>query len=81
MRVTVCFFASLKDVVGGDRFELELPDDASVATVLGHFADRAPGLDEYRGRILTSVNLDYVDEDAGLADGDELGVFPPVSGG
>ncbi len=81
MQVTVRFFAALKDIAGADLFEIEVADGTTLAAVLDDFELRFPALSEYRGRVLTSCNLEYVKEDAVLASGDEIAIFPPVSGG
>lgn len=81
MKITVRFFAALRDVAGGERFELEVSADERVDAVWTRFANESPELESYRDRLLVSRNLEYVDLDAQLEDGDELAFFPPVSGG
>ena len=74
MRVTVRLFAGLRERAG--RASLELDDVARVADVwpkLG-LGDEPPGL-------LYAVNREYVTAEHELADGDEVAVIPPVSGG
>ena len=74
MRVTVRLFAGLRERVGRSR--LELDDVASVEDVwpaLG-LGDEPPGL-------LYAVNREYVERGQALADGDEVALIPPVSGG
>ena len=74
MRVTVRLFAGLRERAG--RSQLELGDVARVEDVwpkLG-LGDEPPGL-------LYAVNREYVERSHTLADGDEVAVIPPVSGG
>ena len=40
-----------------------------------------PGLFEGAGRLVVAVNGEYVPMDHVLADGDEVALIPPVSGG
>lgn len=76
MEVEVRLFAALREAAGGGRRTLELPDSATVADVWA-------GLDlgaEPHG-LVYAVNRDYADRTTALADGDEVAVIPPVSGG
>jgi molybdopterin synthase catalytic subunit len=74
--VDVRLFAGLRERAGTGRRELELPDGAVVADVWG-----ALGLGEEPGGLVYAVNRAYVERSAPLADGDEVGLIPPVSGG
>jgi molybdenum cofactor biosynthesis protein MoaC/molybdopterin converting factor subunit 1 len=79
--VDVRLFAILRDRAGLDRIELELPEGATVDDAFTALAAH-PGLDEMaRLPVGAAVNREYVDRDAPLADGDELALIPPVSGG
>jgi MoaE-MoaD fusion protein len=74
MRVTVRLFAGLRERAG--RASLELEDVARVEDVW-------PALDlgaEPAG-LLYAVNREYVERGHELADGDEVALIPPVSGG
>ena len=76
MHVTVRLFAGLRERAGASSRPLELVDGAVVADVwpaLG-LGDEPPGL-------LFAVNRAYAGRDAPLADGDEVALIPPVSGG
>src|SRR5918996_2154016 len=76
MRVRVRLFAGLRERAGADERELELSEGARVADVWAPLAlgDEPPGL-------LYAVNKAYADADRPLADGDEIALIPPVSGG
>ena len=76
MDVTVRLFAGLRERAGASSRPLELGDGAVVADVwaaLG-LGDEPPGL-------LYAVNRAYAGREAPLADGDEVALIPPVSGG
>ena len=49
----------------------------------GLLADRVPALAAFfsGGMLLVAVNREYAAANAVLRDGDELALFPPVSGG
>jgi molybdenum cofactor biosynthesis protein MoaC/molybdopterin converting factor subunit 1 len=82
MEVEVRLFAILRERAGREALRLELPDGATVADALAAAA-REPGLDEVLDAmpVRAALNRTYVDDDAPLANGDELALVPPVSGG
>jgi molybdopterin synthase catalytic subunit len=77
MRVCVRFFASLRERVGAAERELEL----AAGTRVGDVWSAVPELGAEPPGILYAVNQKYVAADTELADGDELALIPPVSGG
>ncbi|HEX4999157.1 MAG TPA: molybdopterin converting factor subunit 1 [Terriglobia bacterium] len=81
MRVRLLFFATLKDIVGSREMAVTLPDGATVGDVLTRLEADYPRIQAYRPIVLTAVNEEYTNEQAALAEGDELALFPPVSGG
>ena len=73
MTVRVRLFAGLRERAGWSEREVEAGSVAEVWPALG-LGDEPAGL-------LYAVNKRYVDRDAALADGDEVALIPPVSGG
>src|SRR2546426_10887761 len=73
MRVIVRLFAGLRERAGWSERELEATTVADVWPALG--------LGEEPDGLLYAVNRQYAQPDASLADGDEVAVIPPVSGG
>jgi molybdopterin synthase catalytic subunit len=76
MEIVVRLFAGLRERLGTGRAELALPDGSTVADVW-------PALDlgdEPEG-LLYAVNKTYAERGQALAEGDEVAVIPPVSGG
>jgi molybdopterin synthase catalytic subunit len=81
MDVTVRLFASLREHAGAGKLELELADGATVADAIVALRDGAlAGLPE-NAPFVTAVAREYVKPDHPLAQGDELALVPPVSGG
>jgi molybdopterin synthase catalytic subunit/molybdopterin converting factor small subunit len=74
MRITVRLFAGLRERAGRSR--LELDDVALVGDVWARL-----GLGEEPPGLLYALNREYVERDAEVADGDEVALIPPVSGG
>jgi molybdopterin synthase catalytic subunit len=74
VKVTVKLFAGLRERAGWSERDLDgvgVVGDVWSALGLG---DEPPGL-------LYAVNLEYAQKDRPLADGDEVALIPPVSGG
>ena len=76
MKVAVRLFAALRERAGAREAALELDDGASVDDVWG-----ALGLGEEPAGLVYAVNRAYVERSTPLADGDEVALIPPVSGG
>ena len=74
VRVTVRLFAGLRERAGTGRLELDGVD--RVGDVWAKL-----GLGDEPGGLLYAVNRAYVDRETALADGDEVALIPPVSGG
>jgi molybdopterin synthase catalytic subunit len=81
MHVRLLFFATLKDIVGSREMQLDVPMGSTVGDVLTHLEGSYPRMKEYRPVVLTAINEEYVDRNARIEDGDEVAIFPPVSGG
>ncbi len=73
MKVTVRLFAGLRERAGWSSRELEAASVADVWAALD-LGDEPEGL-------LYAVNKEYAERDRALADGDEVALIPPVSGG
>jgi molybdopterin synthase catalytic subunit len=81
MRVTVLFFGQLKDFVGRSTDELEMAPGSSVGTVFDHYASEYPKLREMAASIAIARNHEFAARNVELAEGDEIALMPPVSGG
>ena len=81
MQVRILFFGMLKDLVGRNREEIELPEGSSVAEVLAHYESQVPGLKKWFSSVALAVNQQYVGPNTKLRAGDEIALMPPVSGG
>ena len=81
MQVRVRLFAIQRELAGAREVELELPASASIEDAWSALVARHPALAPGRAYVRFARNADYADADTTLADGDELAIIPPVSGG
>jgi molybdopterin synthase catalytic subunit len=82
MFVQLLPFGVMKDIVS--PAPLELPDGASVADLLAVLSANLQGkpvATQMLPRIAVSVNAEYAQRGQILAEGDQVGLLPPVSGG
>jgi MoaE-MoaD fusion protein len=81
MNVRVRLFARYREAAGRDSVDLELPEGGSAESAWEAVSNRFPALGPYRPFTLFAVRNDYIQADHPLREGDELCLFPPVSGG
>lgn len=77
MSIKVRYFASLKESIGRSEDNLEFADLATVGDVW----QRANPNKALPDNSLAAVNMDYVELNNPVKDGDEVAFFPPVTGG
>ncbi|TCJ15393.1 molybdopterin converting factor subunit 1 [Parasulfuritortus cantonensis] len=83
MNINVLYFARLREAFGTPSEEVELAA-GDVADLLALLCTRGkPWADELSGQraFRVAVNQDLAGPDTALADGDEVAIFPPVTGG
>jgi molybdopterin synthase catalytic subunit len=81
VRVRVHLFARYREVAGREQVDLDLPEGGTVEAAWSAVVERHPQLAQYRPFTLFAVGHEYVEDDHRLKPGDELCLFPPVSGG
>ena len=75
------FFGAARDTVGGSEVDFVLKSSSTAATAFEEVLERYPDLRRFGRSLLFAVNQEYAVADREVHDGDELAVFPPVSGG
>src|ERR1700694_2389114 len=80
VNVKVLFFGAARAVAGQTEIRLCL-HATNAASALEELLDKFPELRRFGRSLLFAVNQEYAQPDREIKDGDELAVFPPVSGG
>lgn len=80
MKVKVKLFAVLKEHLG-EEVELELAEPATVGALLERFGADYPQFRSALPSLNVAVDQTYARADEPIAAGQELAIFPPVSGG
>ena len=68
-------------MTGTREVNLEVEEGLTVGGLHRDLRARFPRLADYSGSLMYSVNAEYASADSRLADGDEVALIPPVSGG
>ncbi|MEM8952758.1 MAG: MoaD/ThiS family protein [Verrucomicrobiota bacterium] len=81
MKVRVLVFSVLRDIVGAEEMEREVSEGATVGELVAGMKEEWPRLEDWEGRLLLAVNLEFAKPDVVLTEGAEVAVMPPVQGG
>ncbi len=81
IRITIIYFASVKDVTGIRMESMDISNDTSIREILSKILIFYPKLKSMLNIIQVSVNYKVVDFNTVLKDGDEVALLPPISGG
>lgn len=83
--IRILYFAQVREQLGRGEEHVELPEGVKT---LGGLLDHLACLGEAyrdalaeRAALRFAVNQDHADESAMVAEGDEVAIFPPVTGG
>jgi MoaE-MoaD fusion protein len=81
MELNVRLFATLKDRARAQQITVILPDPSDVEDLIQAVGDAYPDLAPALPAVLVAVNRSYAGPDTPVRAGDEIALFPPVSGG
>jgi len=81
MKIHLLAFASAGDAVGATSQDVELPAGSTLGDLKALLDRQHPGLTPLWGRLAVAVDGEIAAEATPLADGAEVALLPPVSGG
>lgn len=81
LSVRVLFFGAARDAVGHAQLDITCDVRCTTGEALQKVLSEYPALNRFGKSLLLAVNQQYADPQRELHEGDELAIFPPVSGG
>jgi len=78
---TIKLSSPLREVMGSSEVSWELPQGATVSSLIEYLKKRFPEWRQWTDRTLIIVNGRYATTEASLQNGDEVTILPFVSGG
>lgn len=82
MTVKILFFSLLREIVGKEEVELKVNfEPCSVGSILNQVYSQWPSLKDWDSSILISLDLDYVNREVEVVDGQVIALMPPLQGG
>ena len=82
MTVKILFFSLLREIVGKEEVELKVNfEPCTVGSILNQVYSQWPSLKDWDSSILISLDLDYVNREVEVVDGQVIALMPPLQGG
>lgn len=79
--IKILYFAAARERAGLDVETIELDAPLHVDALVTRLCEARPRLAAIRGALRVARNLEFVTGETEVADGDEIALIPPVSGG
>ena len=82
MTVKILFFSLFREIVGKEEVELQVDfKPCTVGLILNQVYIQWPSLKDWDSSILISLDLDYVNREVEVVDGQVIALMPPLQGG
>jgi molybdopterin converting factor subunit 1 len=79
--LNILLFASLKERLGKSQIMVHFKEGCSLADFRKELFTQYPELKPYSNNLIVSVNQNFAGPEQHIHSGDEIALFPPVSGG
>lgn len=82
--IKIRYLASLRESMGRDREHLDWPEPQPAAALIEQLRGRGDPWSSALGRtqrVMIAINQEMAGPDVIIRDGDEVALFPPVTGG
>jgi len=81
LKIRVRVFAALREILGKEEVEVELPEGTTVEGLWAQLVADDERLGPFSKSINFAINHDFVGKETELSPDDEVAFLPPVSGG
>jgi molybdopterin converting factor subunit 1 len=81
MKITVLYFAAVRELAGRDEDEIDLPEGSTVKDAADVLCQKVPGLAARMSFVRIARNEAFARPDDVVSSGDVLALIPPVAGG
>jgi MoaD family protein len=81
MKIHVKFFALHREMAETEGITLEVTENIGIQSLIQEIYNKFPALKKLHENTIVSLNHRVVDLSTKLKNGDEVALFPPVSGG
>lgn len=79
--ITIKLFAAYQEAYNVEELKRDFSPNTSVLEVLNQLISERPELEKWRSLTRFGLNLQFVEAETLIQDGDEIVFIPPVSGG
>jgi molybdopterin converting factor subunit 1 len=81
MKISLKYFAAIREHIGHDQETLEFADDTRISDVRVALVAHYPSIAGILSRSVVARNRTFASEETPLANGDEIVFIPPMAGG
>ena len=81
LELKILLFASLKERMGRNQILVQVNEGCNTADFLGSLFMQYPELKPFSSSLIVSINQNFAKPEQQIHPGDEIALFPPVSGG